>query len=90
MTKWLLVGPVVGVALITAALVVGYVLVPPIIVQQVTEVRVKEICRCYLAKEFVELILKVELSLNSMVFFLHVIRGISRKLQVDQTKTSVF
>lgn len=39
MTKWLLVGPVVGVALITAALVVGYILVPPIIVQQVTEVR---------------------------------------------------
>lgn len=39
MTKWLLVGPVVGVALITAALIVGYILVPPIIVQQVTEVR---------------------------------------------------
>lgn len=38
MSKWILVGPVIGVALVTIALIVGYVVVPPIIIQKVTEV----------------------------------------------------
>jgi di/tricarboxylate transporter len=38
MSNWILVGPVVGAVMITVALVIGYVVVPPIIVQQITEV----------------------------------------------------
>lgn len=38
MSKWILVGPVVGVGLVALALVIGYVVVPPIVVQKVTEV----------------------------------------------------
>lgn len=38
MSKWILVGPAVGVVLVTVALIIGYVVVPPIIVQKVTEV----------------------------------------------------
>lgn len=39
MSKWILVGPAFGIILVTVALIVGYVVVPPIIVQRVTEVR---------------------------------------------------
>lgn len=38
MSKWILVGPFVGLALVAVALLVGYVVVPPVIVQKVTEV----------------------------------------------------
>jgi di/tricarboxylate transporter len=38
MSKWILVGPLVGVILIIVALVIGYVVVPPVIVQQVADV----------------------------------------------------
>ncbi|CRL06919.1 CLUMA_CG019584, isoform A [Clunio marinus] len=37
MSKWILVGPFVGVVLITVALIIGYVVVPPIVDQRVTE-----------------------------------------------------
>lgn len=37
MSNWILVGPVVGVILITVTLVLAYVVIPPIIVQQVIE-----------------------------------------------------
>lgn len=38
MSKWILIGPVVGVILVTVALIVGYVVVPPMIIGRVTEV----------------------------------------------------
>lgn len=37
MSNWILIGPVVGVVLITVALVVGYVVIPPIIHQQIIQ-----------------------------------------------------
>lgn len=37
MSNWILIGPVVGVILLTTALLVGYVAMPPIIVQRITE-----------------------------------------------------
>jgi di/tricarboxylate transporter len=39
MSKWILIGPVVGIILITTALIIGYVVVPPMIVQRIIEVR---------------------------------------------------
>lgn len=41
MSKWILIGPLVGVLLITLALVFGYVIVPPLIVERITEVKEK-------------------------------------------------
>lgn len=38
MSKWILIGPAVGIVMITVALIVGYVAVPPMIVQRITEV----------------------------------------------------
>lgn len=38
MSKWILIGPVVGAVLITLALIVGYIVVPPIIIDRVIEV----------------------------------------------------
>lgn len=39
MSKWILIGPVVGIILITMALIIGYVVVPPMIVQRIIEVK---------------------------------------------------
>jgi di/tricarboxylate transporter len=50
MSNWILVGPVVGVVLITVALVIGYVVVPPMIVQRVTEVRKKVLNGCLVSR----------------------------------------
>lgn len=38
MSYWILIGAVIGIAVATTALLVGFFVVPPIIIQQITEV----------------------------------------------------
>lgn len=68
MSTWILIGPAVGAVFITVALVMGYGVIPPMIIQKITEVRK------YVNSElnlifYVELLWKIEYILNIESFF---------------------